>query len=312
MQNSMSILKINIANPQTIIWKEENLHNCRELHIGGSGERIATVTGVTWLTNSILIAAHHCSGKIGFFDITTNKCLSTIEINTRTDDVCVKKSKNKFLISCSATWSGEQVLIEGLITDTGIKTSKPKLIEASDKSFSHGVFFVGNIPSIAFHTGEFPRIQINQDILTLPEGFLPTTGYWDQEHNALYACANKFLPSTLANEIVTEASIWLYSMEMMAPRHELTIPKCHIDKCQIRHNYIWFNNQYENSVVGVNLKDYKERVELKNPMINFPHGIEINDNGVMAVANYKSESIFLFDLDSLLKKNAIIKQRSSS
>ena len=87
---------------------------------------------------------------------------------------------------------------------------------------------------------------------------------------------------------------------MFAPSLEVVINHCCVHKCQVRKNYIWFNNYYEASIIGINLSDYHDRIMLTHPAIDRPRGIAISTDGIMAVANHNRDSVMIFDLDSLL------------
>ena len=299
------------VNDVTLIpWSEPNNFEYKDLHVGDRGSRLATITGVTWLTRSILVAAHHCSGKIGIFNLNNDKVpIKTININTRTDDVtCRWVDSQNFLISCSATWSGEQVLIKGSLIDNSLNLGNPQLIKNLDHSFSHGTFFIGTEPGICFSTGEFPRIQIGDKIITLPLGNLPTTAFYEDKSSLLYICANKYPASQENIQVPSEATIWRFNMSNNILDYICSIDQCHVDKCQIFYGCLWINNQYRDNVTAVNLANPENQLVIKHDSIDFPHGLEINNNGILAVSNYKSECISIFDLKSMIKqyKNNIL------
>ncbi|WP_413441023.1 hypothetical protein [Synechococcus sp. MIT S1220] len=298
----LTAINIQVQDFQVIQWKEVKSNNYKKSQNHQAGEKEASVTGVTWLTESILIAANHRSGKIIFFNTNQNEKLGEVNLYTQTDDVCAIKNGSDFLINCSAAWSGEQVLICGKTLDKGVQTGHPKIVEAIDKSYSHSVFFKDNIPSIAFQAGEFPRIQIGNDILTLPPGYLPASAFWSQKKNCLFICSNYFNQNRRQSTSINKSSVWKFdAMTMYTPRHEMSINQCQIDKCQIRNNFIWFNNRHTHSIVGINLSDYNNQIILKNSAIDSPRGIAINSDGIMAVANHSRNYILLFNLDELIK-----------
>jgi hypothetical protein len=59
---------------------------------------------------------------------------------------------------------------------------------------------------------------------------------------------------------------------------------------------LWVNDQYGDRVLGMKLTDPSNFVSLEAPEINFPHGISLSPGGRLAVANYKTSSISIFDL----------------
>jgi hypothetical protein len=73
----------------------------------------------------------------------------------------------------------------------------------------------------------------------------------------------------------------------------------HSDACQIFQNRIWLPDQNSDRVVGYCLDNTKPAVSIKADCFDFPHGLGISPNGILAVTNYGGSSIALMNISQI-------------
>lgn len=291
-------------------WDEKNRFNYKALNIADSGERIATTTGVSFLNEKFLAAAHHASGKVGIFDLAAEaNPLYTFNCPFTMDDIASNKlSKYTYEIIVSGNWAANYAIFSLAFDMLTLKPSA-KLIgvcaaptEAGHvpKTFSHSVFYIENSICICLHTGHDPRIDIDhgKSVIRLPRGFYPTGACWDSAKKHIYIGANHQLPTEKAFT-GSCSSIWRFEAANRSLNCLIKIDDCHVDSLALCGEKLWFNNQYRNILMSFDINHPSTLFAIRHDSLGFPHGIDIHDNKHLAVANYKPSSIAIFDLSKL-------------
>ena len=296
---------------KVINWDEENRFNYTPLHVGNSGARTATVTSVAWLTPHLVVAAHHSAGKIGIFDTRSadgTELLGSFNIEHRIDDLALYKvNRNRFVIVVSGTWAKKASTFILELTEEKMSLKKHIAIPHDDKTFSHGVFLLEKKVGICLHDGEFPRVEIGNSIIALPWGEKPTSAYYQKNIGELFICCNHYSPTQHKTVERPKSSFWRFTPESCQLKKIGTLENCHTDKIQLYDKRLYYNNQYTNSLDSFKIsEDKKGNPQIKEnshksislPEIDFPHGFEINEEGMCAIACYKNSSIVLFSVQS--------------
>jgi hypothetical protein len=283
-----------------IEWAEPNPRNDPTLHIADRGARHSTVTGVTWLNNSLFVAAHRNGMKIAMFDVRESlPLIKSFGVPHLSDSVASKKiDENTWEIILSGCW--ECALTKYLLQIN----PKPefKLIGIKkhiDKSFCHGVGYDSNSkPILSYHTGQDPRIESKNHTWRLPAPYGARHVCLHPDNGQLYAIAVSQNPKRLSYESTQTA---IFAHDKLSNNFKLIykLKNVHADACKIFKNRLWINDQKSDRVIGIHLEDKNSTIELKGKCFSFPHGLDVSNKGILAVTNYGSTSIALLDLAEL-------------
>lgn len=107
--------------------------------------------------------------------------------------------------------------------------------------------------------------------------------------------AGSEVPKLMAYE-PPETSIWRLDSQTQAWQMIWRTKKMHADACQFYGDTFWLTDQMNHRVLGIDLSGKQPIQALTSPLLDFPHGLSISDQGMLAVTNYGSSSIVLFDI----------------
>ena len=271
---------------------------------------MATVTSVAWLSRRLIVAAHHAAGKIGIFDIRKTDDagpLGSFNLDHRADDLALYKiNHNQFIIVVSGAWAQRASTFILKISEGKAKIKKHIEIPHNDKTFSHGVFLLDDKIGICLVDGDFPRVEIEGNIIALPWGSKPTSAYYQKSTGELFICCNHYSPARQKTIDRPKSSFWHFTATGCQLKRIGTLENCHTDKIQLYKGRLYYNNQYTNSLdsfkISANQKGHPQikegsRKSIRCPEMDFPHGFEINETGMCAIACYKNSSILLFPVN---------------
>jgi hypothetical protein len=283
-----------------ITWSEDNSRNDAPLHIANRGERYSTVTGVTWLNDKFFVAVHRNGLAIALFALNSpEKPLLIKKIKHLSDDIASYQiNENTWELIVSGCWE----LSYTKYTLTLSKDHQIKLLEVRyhrDKTFCHGVDYdIHGDPFFSYSTGQNPRIEFKHSQWKLPGTWGPRDTCFSSETGNLYAIAVSEDPKRKSYN-TTASSIWQFNKLQSKWLLFQEIKDTHTDACCIYKNRIWLGDQKSDRVLGFCLDKKQEAVILKSKLFNFPHGLAISKQGIMAVTNYGNTSITLIDISEI-------------
>jgi hypothetical protein len=73
----------------------------------------------------------------------------------------------------------------------------------------------------------------------------------------------------------------------------------HSDSCQVYQGKLWLPDQKGDRILGLCLKNEKPTLVVKGNCFDFPHGLGISSQGILAVTNYGNSSVALFDVSQM-------------
>jgi hypothetical protein len=286
-----------------IKWEEPNRTGAPALHIGENGARSDTLTGVKWLSETQFMVAHRNGCRLGYFDVRKSMSpLVTQVVSHATDILDIKKiSDSEYEVAVSGCWD---VLFSTFTLNIQDDTLKyKKTVKHKNRSFSHGVRYQKNGEIwLALHTGRHPRIDNGRKSWKLPSPWGARDVFFNDENTKVYAIAVSKSPRLEKNQNPS-ISIWSFDLnqkdtffkkQKWVKVYELS--DCHADSAQIYKEIFWFPDQLNDVVIGVDINkgEIIHRITYEN--MTFPHGISISSNGLMAIANYGTSNICIFDL----------------
>lgn len=287
-----------------IFWHEPNRAKSEPLHIASRGSRYSTLTGVCWVDEFRFIVNHRDGLRIALFDLrSANFLITKTEIPHLTDDVALKIiGDNLYEVSVSGCWNVAYSTYNLNLNPNNIKFKLISTVYHSDNTFSHGVAYdlTGEL-LLSFHTGENPRVQIGKEETTLPAPWGPRDVCCHPITNKLYVVAVSENPKTFSYN-KTDTSIWIYDQSKSNWVKILVLPGVHSDSCQIFKDKLLIPDQYGDRVLVIDLDTHRIIFEIKGKnLFSFPHGLSVNEKGILAVTNYGDSSIVLIDLNIFVK-----------
>lgn len=283
-----------------IIWKEPNRAKSLPLHIASRGERYSTLTGVWWIDEFRFLVNHRDGLRLALFDIRKNAApLAVALIPHLSDDIAAKKlDGDLWEIAVSGCWEAACSIYHLTIGDE-FKFQFISTSAQQDKTFCHGVAYdeIGNL-CLAYHTGINPRIEIGNKTWVIPKPWGVRDVCHDAESQDYYAVAVSANPQRSAYA-KTATSIWIYRSEPDEWKMIKTINDMHSDACQVYQGRLWLPDQKADRVLGVPLTKEKQPAVVKGACFNFPHGLSISKQGILAVTNYGSSDVVMMDISRL-------------
>lgn len=299
-----------------VVWEEPNRADSPPLHIGTSGERYSTVTGVWWLDPSSLVVAHRDGLRIGVFE--TDRFDAPVlvsEVAHLTDDIAAKPiGAGVWEVAVSGCWTSIYSRFTLRRTADGLHgwTITPLDTKVSPtKDFCHGIAYNKNGQLCwSIHTGKAPRFTVGDALYSLP----PPWGVRDicddrarGRHLAVAVSAN---PKRAAYQGVV-TTIW-YQADTERGWHCLAaLQGVHADALDVWGKHIWIPDQLGDRLLAIDADTGEITAIYSGNCLDFPHGLGISEEGLMAVTNYGSSSIVLLDVDALLTSVAISTDRLS-
>lgn len=283
-----------------IRWKEPNRAKSLPLHIALRGERYSTLTGVWWIDEYRFLVNHRDGLRLALFDIRRGaQPLAVAPIPHLSDDIAAKKlDKDLWQIAVSGCWDAACSIYELSIGDE-VNIQLISTQAQKDKTFCHGVAYddMGNL-CLAYHTGKNPRIEIGDKTWVIPQPWGVRDVCYDIDNHLYYAVAVSANPQRSAYA-KTATSIWRYHSESDDWQMVKMIGDMHSDACQIYHGRLWLPDQKADRVLGVSLSKEKQPVVINGACFDFPHGLSVSPQGILAVTNYGSSDVVMMDISKL-------------
>ena len=297
---------------KTIVWQLPNRAGTPSLHIANRGERYSTVTGVAWIDQNWLVAAHRDGMSVALFDTRKGEDpVAIAELPHLVDSVDVKATgKDIWEVAVSGCWHANYTKLR-LIFNAIPKFERLSTQWDNRETFCHGVSYDSDGRLwLALHTGRDPRIEIDGgQCWRLPKPWGCRHVCFDKATGAAYAIAVSDNPKRAAYSPV---KLRVYTLSAGSTTWALfsELENVHADAAVIFENILWINDQYADRVLGLSLVngdaalgvesngDKKSRpiYQLKMKGLSFPHGIAVSPEGVMAVSNYGTSSICFINL----------------
>jgi hypothetical protein len=284
-----------------IKWQEPNRGNTPPLHIASRGSRYSTLTGVCWIDDHQFLVNHRSGLRVALFDLRQGKTpIATASIPHLTDQIAAKKINEKtYEVAVSGCWDADYSLFNLTIGDKAeFNLVVTKMNES--KSFCHGISYdpSGNL-CLTFSTGEDPRIEIGSKIYRLPKPWGARFIDFDSETNTYYVVAVSHNPQLISyDEVAT--TLWSYNYESDDFNVIGKINNVHSDACKIYKGKVWFSDQRGDRVLAIDINKKLPPIKIEGNGFDFPHGLDISSEGVLAVVNYGSSSITLIDIKELV------------
>ena len=291
-----------LIQSKLIRWVEPNRGKTPPLHIASRGDRYSTVTGVAWLRDMGFVAVHRNGMKLAYFDLRAgDEPVAMIDLPCQTDDIAVKQLTDvDFEIAVSGCWNCAYVQMRlSLHEGAPPEFIETQVVKFDERTFCHGVEYApdGRL-WLAFSTGENPRIQVDELFWHLPEPWGARDICFNHATGEVYALAVSSNPKLQAYGEV-ETSVWQLSKDKNDWRLIWKMGHVHADACRIRKDTIWFTDQLNDRIIGVDLTGRKQAQAIESKNLDFPHGLCISSKGMMAVTNYGDSSVALFDISNI-------------
>jgi hypothetical protein len=288
-----------------VVWEEPNRANTPPLHIGKSGERFSTLTGVWWLDPATMVVAHRSGLRLGVFDTDHfDAPVWVAEIGHPSDDIAAKPLQTGvWEIAVSGCW--ERIFSRFTLTRTAEGSSgwamaplDTKISETRD--FCHGVAYdkTGQL-CWSIHTGKMPRFAIGEEVHTLPEPWGVRDVCEDPVRRRYLAIAVSANPRRSAYDNVV-TTIWTHSDPGAGWQCLSALPGVHSDSLDVWGRHIWIPDQLNDRLLAIDAVSGEIAAIFSGNCLDFPHGLGISPEGLLAVTNYGSSSVAVFDAKAML------------
>ncbi len=284
----------------SISWVEPNRANTPPLHIASSGARYSTLTGVWWLNDHLFVVNHRSGLRVALFDLrAADNPMLTATLPHLTDDIAARKiGDDVWEVAVSGCWDAAFSILR---LTTGGKP-KFKLVHTQphkDRTFCHGVAYGQNgVLALAYHTGANPHIRIGNQVWKLPAPWGARDICFDKNSGDYYSVAVSENPKKAAYKSA-DTSIWILKKGVDVWRQTHTLEGVHSDTCQVFGEKLWIPDQNNDALLGICIKREEPTVTVKSPSFDFPHGISVSSQGLLAVTNYGSSAISLIDITTM-------------
>jgi len=294
-------LVLNEANVETyLVWKEPNRAATPPLHIGQSGERYSTLTGVSWLDANTCIIAHRSGLMLAIFDVNDpRQPLLKSRIDHLSDDVVAKETgKESWEIAVSGCWDCAYSLYK-LTRENGNQNGFAiELVNTrahNERTFSHGVAYdaEGRL-CVSMSTGERPRIEIGSEVHELPKPWGARDVIYDDAKRRHLAVAVSADPKRSAYDKV-KTSIWTKGLGEKEWKILSVYDNVHSDAICSGDGRIWIPDQLGNRLFAVNGATGAIEAIFSGDCFNFPHGLDVSADGKLAITNYGSSIVAIVD-----------------
>jgi hypothetical protein len=284
----------------SVRWTEPNRAKTPPLHIASSGQRYSTLTGVWWLNEHLFVVNHRSGLRLALFDCRApGRPLTTAAIPHLTDDIAaLQVGDNQWEVAVSGCWAAEF----SLFLLTFAEQSRFQFIRTQqhqDHTFCHGIGYgSGGVRTLAFHTGNNPRIIIGDTTWKLPQPWGARALTFDEPSGHYYAVAVSENPKR-SSYGSTKTSLW--ALTRGSERWQMThvFDDIHADSCSTFKGRLWFPDQKGDRVLGVCLSGRRAVTTLRSQSFDFPHGLSISSQGQLAVTNYGSSAVSLIDISEI-------------
>lgn len=291
---------------QSFPWIVPNNAKTPPLHIASSGERFSTLTGIKWLNDHIFVVNNRSGLRMAIFDINKD-CKNPVAVSDLphlTDDIDAKlMGHGIFEIAVSGCWHAHYSIYNYNLNSNQFEFKKTK--KRVNKSFVHGVTYS---PSgdlwLGIHTGKFPRVSntSKNQIWRSPFPWGVRKVIFDPDSASdCYGVAVNANPK-LKSYANASTSIWKLEEKKGVLSFRLNFNKIyeidavHSDSGCIFKSSLFLPDQRGNTLIRLALPTLEIQEILHHPDIDFPHGISINSDGLIALCNYGNSKINLISL----------------
>lgn len=286
-----------------IVWNQPNRAGTPPLHIGDSGERYSTLTGVWWLSDQSFIVSHRSGLKVAIFDLNrSDQPIWAHPVDHLTDDIAATRTDaDTWEFSVSGCWDCIYSRFKLIRTATGPDNYELSLLEKAEHSardFCHGVAYddQGQL-CVAIHTGKNPRMKIGGTTHKLPAPWGVRDLCYDRQRQRYIAVAVSANPKRAAySQVMT--SLWVcprngHSWECLGVYDHI-----HSDSLDVWEQNIWIPDQLSNRLIAVNALSGDIEAIYVGDGLDFPHGLAISPQGKIAITNYGSSSVTVMNAPS--------------
>ena len=287
------------------VWEEPNRANSHPLHIGRSGQRFSTLTGVWWLDDQTVIVNHRSGLRMAVFELDRfEQPVWVTEIPHLTDDIAAKRVDD-------STW---EVAVSGCFDNIYTRCEVQKdassndpykarildVLEHTQRDFSHGVAYdhKGQL-CYGIHFGSDPRLAIGAETYRLPVPWGVRDVCYDRFQNRYIAVAVSSNPQRKSYGGV-KTGLWVFSESDPKWKCLGIYDNIHSDAVDVWQECIWIPDQVGNQLIAIDAKTGAMRGIYDGQCLDFPHGLGISTNGKIAVTNYGSSSVAILDPEKLL------------
>lgn len=288
-----------------VVWEEPNRAGTPPLHIGKSGERYSTLTGVWWLDRTTMIVAHRSGLRIAVFDIDHFDAPVWVgEVEHLTDDIAAKPLEaGAWEVAVSGCWQRiySRFKIRHIADSAAGWTMEPIDTKVSPtKDFCHGVAYdeAGRF-CWSIHTGVSPRFAIGETLHTLPAPWGVRDVCEDRARGRYLAIAVSKSPKKAAYDDVA-TTIWYHSDRMSGWKCLCKLPGVHSDAIDVWGQHIWIPDQLGDRLLAIDAESGEIAAIYSGDCLDFPHGLGISQDGLIAVTNYGSSSVAILKAADLL------------
>lgn len=287
------------------VWEEPNRANTKPLHIGKSGQRYSTLTGVWWLDRSTMIVAHRSGLRVGVFD--TGHFAGPVwvgEVGHLTDDIAARPTGHgSWEVAVSGCW---ECIFSKFKLERTVGAEPEWALTPLDglrspaKDFCHGVAYDGQGRLCwSIHTGTTPRFAIGDAVHSLPAPWGVRDICHDRKAGRYLAIAVSKSPKQAAYDDVM-TTIWSYSDPAKGWKCLTTLVGVHSDALDVWGGQIWIPDQLGDRLLAIDAANGQITAIFSGDCLDFPHGLGISEDGLIAVTNYGSSSVVLLDAKVLL------------
>jgi len=288
------------------VWEEPNVAETPTLHIGESGERYSTLTGVSWLDNETFIVNHRSGLKMAIFDLKDPSMpVWTGALDYPTDDIAAKRiDATTWEVCVSGCWSAVYGRYQIRRSATDMHAYEARLLETlahAQRDFCHGVDYDDENLCYSIHTGKRPRVTIGVKTYKLPFPWGVRDMCFDRKRNRHILVAVSANPKKTAyGNVVT--SLWTLSKGATKWECLSCFNNFHSDALDVCGDHIWLPDQLNDHLVAVDAETGKAVKRYSGDSLSFPHGLGISPDGMIAVTNYGTSSVTIVDAARLLDR----------
>ncbi len=283
------------------VWEEPNRANSPELHIGKSGGRYSTLTGVWWLDDQSFIVNHRSGLRMAVFDAKdAREPVWKGEIGNLTDDIAARRIDGRtWDIAVSGCWSN--ILTRYRLTRSeAFELQELDVLPHTARDFCHGVAYdaKGEL-CYSIHTGKDPRLFIAGKVHRLPYPWGVRDLCHDATRKRYLAVAVSTNPRKKAYGSV-KTSLWSCPEGGTDWTCLGAYDNVHSDALDVWSDHIWMPDQVGNRLLAIDARTGDLCLIGAGDGLDFPHGLGISPGGKIAVTNYGSSSVVVVDADGLL------------
>jgi len=299
--------EIPIENTEAyVVWEEPNRAETPTLHIGGSGERYSTLTGVAWLDNDSFIVNHRSGLSIAIFKMNDlSQPIWKSKLDFLTDDIAAKRiDEVTWEICVSGCWANIYGRYQITKPAADLEKYQGKLLQTlkhDQKDFCHGVAYDddGQL-CYSIHTGKKPRLNIGGLTYRLPAPWGVRDLCYDSARERYIAVAVSANPRRAAYGGV-KTTLWTLENDSINWECLGLYDNVHSDALDVWRNQIWIPDQVNNRLIAVDAKSGCITQIYTGDSLNFPHGLGISPTGTIAITNYGTSSVAIVDAERLLR-----------